>query len=394
MNFVLLRYTPRASSVFALGLLAAAATFGQSINNPTGKTVMVEDVFKNVQVMKGIPVSEFKDTMGMFSAALGSNCTGCHVAESLEDQAKFAEDVPRKRMARYMITMVNNFNKTGFGGKKTLTCWTCHRGNLAPEAVPSLMAQYTIPPEDPDAIEIAPDGPKEPTADQILDKYIQAIGGAAKAATLKSFVAKGTIDGYDTYHVPVPLEIYSVAPGKRTTVWHTQNGDSTTVFDGTKGWVANINFPVRLVPTLPGGETDGAKLDADLGFPANIKTTLKDWKIGFPATAINDKPVVIVQGRAAGNTRIKLYFDQETGLLVRTLRYNDTVVGQVPTETDYSNYKDVAGVKLPFSMVITWTDGQSKIELKDIQANVPVEASRFAMPAPAVLKPSGAAAKK
>jgi outer membrane lipoprotein-sorting protein len=104
--------------------------------------------------------------------------------------------------------------------------------------------------------------------------------------------------------------------------------------------------------------------------------------------------VVIVQGRAAGNTRIKLYFDQETGLLVRTLRYNDTVVGQVPTETDYSNYKDVAGVKLPFSMVITWTDGQSKIELKDIQVNVPVEASRFAMPAPAVLKPSGAAAKK
>jgi outer membrane lipoprotein-sorting protein len=392
MDFILNKFCFRTLVVFALGALTATAAFGQA--NPTGKVVMVEEVFKNVQVMKGIPVSEFMDTMGMFSAALGSNCTGCHVAESLEDQAKFAEDVPRKRMARRMVTMVNNFNKEGFGGRKALSCWTCHRGNLAPEAIPSLMAQYTIPPEDPNAIEIAPDGPTEPTADQILDKYLQAVGGAAKAATLKSFIAKGTMDGYDTYHVKVPLEIYAAAPGKRTMVWHTQNGDSTTVFDGTKGWVANINNPVRLVPTLPGGETDGAKLDADLGFPANIKTALKEWKIGFPVTTIDDKPVNIVQARGAGNTRIKLFFDQDSGLLVRTLRYNDTVVGQVPTQVDYSNYKEVAGVKLPFSLVVTWTDGQSKIDLTDIQANVPVEASRFAMPAAAVLKPSGAAAKK
>lgn len=392
MNFIFIKFAPRALRVFVLSALTVSVGFSQTA--PKEKVVMVEDIFKNVQVMKGIPVSEFMDTMGMFSAALGSNCTGCHVAESLEDLSKFADDVPRKRMARQMVTMVNNFNKTGFGGRRAITCWTCHRGNPAPETAPSLMAQYTVAPEDPNAVEMAPDGPKEPTADQILDKYIQAVGGAAKAATLKSFIAKGTIEGYDTYHVKVPIEVYAVAPSKRMVVWHTQNGDSTTVFDGVNGWVAMVNNPVRLVPTLPGGETDGAKLDADLSFPVNIKAALKDWRIGFPVTAIDDKPVNVVQGRGAGNTRIKLFFDADSGLLVRSLRFNDTVVGPVPTQIDYADYREVAGVKVPHTVVITWTDNQQKIIFTDIQANVNIEASRFAKPAPAVLKPRGQSAKK
>src|SRR6185503_5996545 len=101
--------------------LAVAAANGQTA--PPAKPPMVEDVFKNVQVMKGIPVNQFMDTMGFFSAALGLNCTGCHVAESLQDWTKFAEDIPRKRMARNMIRMVDSINKTQFGGRRMLTCW-------------------------------------------------------------------------------------------------------------------------------------------------------------------------------------------------------------------------------------------------------------------------------
>ena len=105
---------------------------------------MVEDVFKNVQVMKAIPVGEFMDTMGFVSAALGLNCTGCHVPESLQDWSKFADDIPRKRTARAMIRMVDTINKTNFGGRRVLTCWSCHRGTQIPEVIPSLAAQYTI----------------------------------------------------------------------------------------------------------------------------------------------------------------------------------------------------------------------------------------------------------
>src|SRR5437763_13208599 len=109
-----------------------------------GQPVLVEDAFKNVQVLKGIPVNEFMDTMGFFSAALGLNCTGCHVAESLQDLDKFAEDIPRKRMARTMIRMVDAMNKASFGGRRALTCYTCHRGTQVPEVTPSLMEQYTV----------------------------------------------------------------------------------------------------------------------------------------------------------------------------------------------------------------------------------------------------------
>jgi photosynthetic reaction center cytochrome c subunit len=355
------------------------------------KPLLAEQVFKNVQVLKGIPVSQFMDTMGFFSAALGLNCTGCHVAESLQDLDKFAEDIPRKRTARRMVTMVQEMNKANFGGRRALTCYTCHRGNPGPEVMPSLTEQYSVPPEDPDRIEIAPDGPKEPTADQILEKYIGALGGLPRLASLTSFIAKGTIEGYDTYHVKVPVEIYAKAPNQRTMVYHTQNGDSTTVFDGQKGWLAAVDRPLPLLSLLPGAEQDSAKFDAELCFPGGIKRALNQWKVGFPVTAIDDQEVNVIQGTGGGGSRFKLYFNAKTGLLMRQLRYAETPVGMVPTQVDYSDYREVAGVRMPFKMVVTWTDGQSIILLTDVQPNAAIDASRFAKPAPAVLKPKGGA---
>jgi photosynthetic reaction center cytochrome c subunit len=358
---------------------------------PQEKPQMAEEIFRNIQVMKGIPVNQFMDTMGFFSAALGLNCTGCHVAESLQNLDKFAEDIPRKRMARQMIRMVDGMNKANFGGRRALTCYTCHRGTQVPETIPSLVEQYNVPPEDANRIEIVLDGPTEPTADQILDKYIQALGGPERLTALTSFAATGTIEGYDTYHVKVPVEIYAKAPRQRTLISHAQNGDSVTVFDGRAGWVAAADRPSPLLPQLPGAELDAAKLDADLCFPGGIKQALSQWRVGFPVTAIDDQEVNVVQGIGAGKSRFKLYFNENTGLLVRQVRYSDTPVGIVPTQVDYSDYRDVAGVKMPFHIVITWTDGQSDIKLTDVKPNVAVDAAKFAKPAPAVVKPRGAA---
>ena len=129
------------------------------------------------------------------------------------------------------------------------------------------------------------------------------------------------------------------------------------------------------------------KIDAALWFPAGIKQALTDWRAGFPITAIDDKEVTIIQGTAAGRSRIKLFFDNETGLLVRQLRYSDTPVGTVPIQVDYSDYREVAGVKLPFHSIVTWTNGQTIIELSDVQPNVAIAAARFGKPAPAVVTP-------
>lgn len=374
-----------------VSLITIMPASGQTAVTPsaTGKPPMVEDVFKNVQVMKGIPVNEFMDTMGFFAAALGLNCTGCHVPEALTDWGKFADDVPRKRMSRLMIRMVDSINKEKFGGRRMITCWTCHRGGQSVDNIPSLAAQYTVAPEDPDAIEMVPDAPKEPTAEQVLDKYIQASGSAQSLAALTSWVAKGTYEGYNTYHVKVPVEIYAKAPAQRSLFAHTQIGDNSEVFDGRNGWVAGLDRPLPLLALLPGPELDGAKLDAMIGFPGEIKQALSDWKTGFPPTTIDDKLANIIQGTGAGKTRVKLYFDAKTGLLARQVRYADTPIGMVPTQVDYTDYRAVAGVQLPHHIVVTWTDGQSDILLTDIQANVPIDASKFATPAPAVAKRQG-----
>jgi photosynthetic reaction center cytochrome c subunit len=326
------------------------------------------------------------DTMGFFSAALGLNCTGCHVAESLQDWSKFADDVARKLMARNMIRMVDTINKTQFGGRRVLTCWSCHRGTQVPEVVPSLAAQYEIPAEDPNALEIVPDGPKEPSADEILDKYIAALGGAQRLANLKSFTATGTIEGYDTYHKKVPMELYVKAPSQRTMISHGQNGDSSVVFDGRAGWIAMVTNPVRLLPMMPGAELDGGKFDADVALPAGIKQALTDWKVGIPPTTIGDKEVNVIQGTGAGKTRFKLYFEAESGLLARQVRYSDTPIGMVPIQVDYSDYREVAGVKMPFKIVITWTDGQSIIELSQVQPNATIGPEKFSKPLPPAVK--------
>ena len=366
-----------------------AQALAQKIAQQTAqRPLLAEEVFKNVQILKGIPVNQFMDTMGFFAASLGLNCVYCHVPESLENWDRFADDVPRKRMARSMMLMVEDINKTKFGGRRALTCYSCHRGSQAPRVIPSLSDQYGVPEEDPNLVEIVPDTPKSPTAEQILDRYIQAVGGTQKLGGLMSLIGKGTYEGYDTYHAKVAFEIYAKAPGQMATIAHTQNGDTTTIFDGREGWIASVEKPVGLLPLLPGAELDAAKIDAALWFPAGIKQALTDWRAGFPITAIDDKEVTIIQGTAAGRSRIKLFFDNKTGLLLRQLRYSDTPVGTVPIQVDYSDYREAAGVKLPFHWIVTWTNGQTIVELNDVQPNVAIPAARFGKPAPAVVTPA------
>ena len=362
--------------------ISATAALVQAQQAPAEKQLMAEQVFQNVQVLKGIPVSEFMGTMGFFSASLGLNCVFCHVPESLQDWKKFAEDVPRKRMARNMIAMVNTINKSNFGGRPVITCYSCHHGNERPKQIPSLAIQYGTPEEDPDEVEVPPQPVPGASADQILDKFAAASGKGSMG-----FVLRGTYEGYETYHEQVPFEIWVKAPAQLTSIVHTQNGDSVSVYDGRQGWVASPNNPVMLLPLAPGAETDGARLDAQLFFPAQIKQALANWRSGFPQTNVADKDVQVIQGSGPGNTRFKLFFDQQSGLLLRQLRYSRTIVGSNPYQIDYADYRDVGGTKLPYQWTITWTNGQSIWRVSEIQVNASIPATRFAKPAPAVLAP-------
>jgi len=369
-----------------VGLLSLALAGGQT--GPEQKPLMSEQAFKNVKVLKGIPVSEFMATMGFFSASLGENCTHCHVEESGGNWDKYADDIPNKETARRMIGMMAAINKSYFGGRRVLTCYSCHRGLDRPKVIPNLAELYGPPlPQEPD--EITEQAPKAPSADQVLDKFIQAVGGPQKVAALTSFVAKGTSQAYgetDKY----PAELFAKAPGQRTLIVHTPNGDATTTYDGRNGWTAapTTDRPIPLL-ALSGGDLNAAKLDADLCFPARIKQSLTEWRGGVPDT-IDNRAVQVVQGRSAARTPVRLFFDKESGLLVRLVRYTDSPVGLNPTQIDYADYREVAGVKMPFRWTVTWLDGRSTIELTDVQPNVPVDAAKFARPAVPTAPPNSA----
>src|SRR4029079_4124588 len=92
--------------------------------------------------------------------------------------------------------------------------------------------------------------------------------------------------------------------------------------------------------------------------------------------------VVVLQGTNPGKPPVNFYFN-DAGLLVRVLRFTDTSVGRVPTQIDYDDYRDVAGVKMPFKWTTTWTNGQTFTELTEMTPNVNIDASRFAKPTPA-----------
>ena len=79
---------------------------------------------------------------------------------------------------------------------------------------------------------------------------------------------------------------------------------------------------------------------------------------------------------------MNFYFD-ESGLLVRLVHWNETAVGTVPTQIDYADYREVSGIQVPFRWIVTYTRGQSTIELNDVRLNVPIDESRFARPTPA-----------
>jgi hypothetical protein len=144
--------------------------------------------------------------------------------------------------------------------------------------------------------------------------------------------------------------------------------------------VAAADKLMRVLPLL-GGDLEGAKMDAIVSFPGGLKQDFQ-WRTGFPPVSIDDHRAEVIQSAARGAAGTKLYFDTQTGLLLRQVRFVDTAVGVIPTQVDYSDYRDVAGVKVPFKRVITWTDGRSTIQLNQVQANAAVEAARFNKPAP------------
>jgi hypothetical protein len=262
-----------------------------------------------------------------------------------------------------------------FGGQQRVTCFTCHSGDPQPELVPSLRLQYGELVEDPSSLKFFP-SVAAPPADTILARYIQALGGAEPLASITSLVATGTYSGFDTSDQEVPLELFARAPDQRAMIAHGVGADLFWTYNGRNGWRYQPDTPVPLIE-LTGSNLPGARIDAMVSFPLGIRQAFGQWQVSF--ADIEGRPVEVVRGTNAGQLPVNLSFD-ESGLLRRLTRWTETGAGPVPIQIDYSDYREVAGVKMPFHWIVTWTNGQSTIQLSDVRPNVPIADARFARP--------------
>lgn len=205
-----------------------------------------------------------------------------------------------------------------------------------------------------------------PSADDVIEKYIQAVGGAAAVQNVSSRVESGTV----TFGVgpAYPLQILSKSPSRQAMIVHLPAGDSSTVLDGQNGWFRSPAGPVR---DMPQADIEGAKLDADLQFPLDVKKTFQDLK-AIRAERVGEHDAVLLFATNSSGPPLELYFDRQTGLLLRQLRFGSSPLGLNPTRIDYGDYKTFDGVQVPLHLVIARPNRTLDIHLLQVTQNVPV----------------------
>jgi hypothetical protein len=340
---------------------------------PAEKTV--EQVQKNIQVLTGLPASQLIPVMNYMGSSLGVKCTYCHVRK--DDKWDFVlDEKPEKGTAREMIRMVQGINKGSFKGNPAVGCFTCHRGSNEPVRVPQL--PIAAPPAFAESAETAT---KEtpPTVDQVLAKYTEALGGSAAIEKLKTRSMKGT--WLTANGITLGYEVYQTAPHRIYTVLNTpKQGVIERGFNGQTAWEESS----RGFRDLEGLELFYLKRYPDLF--KDIKLQGQFTRLGFGGKdKIDGKDVYVLRGLGIDGKGERLFFDAQTGLLLRRITSTPTIVGIIPEQVDFEDYRDVDGLKLPFTIRITAIDSfyNSTRKFTEIKLNLPVDETKFNKPAPA-----------
>ena len=313
--------------------------------------------FKNIKVLNDMPADQLGKVMNIMAASLGVNCDFCHYGEDFEKDGKKEKD-----SAREMIKMTFDINRNSFRGRTEVSCATCHNGHEHPASVPNL-----YPP-------VADERPKQPetkpTVDAIVAKYIAAVGGEARLAKITSRQITST----------------RIEPDGKTTEPETKwfKGDKyygetlygkTVVsegYDGTKGWKAGNKAAIRMKPD----EAQQLRREAQLFSPANIKAIYPKMEYRF-TDRIDGREVYLVTASDDNGNRERLYFDAQTGFLVRRSAATQTVLGNYVYQVDYADYKMFQGVMVPTKISYAMPNIRWVSKVIAVKNNAPVEDSRF-----------------
>lgn len=363
------------------GRPAQTASPAQAAAGANGKTA--GEAYKNIQVLKDIREDQLIPSMRYITVALGVRCDFCHVQDKFE-----SDDKPEKGRAREMMKMMMAINADNFHNRREVTCFTCHAGHSHPMAIPALSTTATMTAQAPAAAEEhrdtasgnSPETASQvlPSVDEILAKYTQALGGTDAIQKMASRSEKGTVE-IPARNIHATMDVLRKAPDKAFAALHTQMGDIVEGFDGTVGWESRGGRGAR---EDTGDELVRLHEWADFIPGLDLKTQYTRSMVSG-VEKINSQDAYRVMAFRKGGGMEQLYFDKQSGLLVQLDTRIDSPLGALPQETDFGDYRDVNGVKIPCTIRVTHMDGATIYKWDHVEANVSADDSRFAMPAAA-----------
>lgn len=366
--------------IFTGSVLFAALSLPSTIDSSSAtQDKPVEQVYKNIQVLKGMPESQLLPVMHLMRTALGVKCEYCHIAQN---DKYWMDDKPAKQTARKMIQMVFDINKTNFGGETVVTCNSCHRGSTRPVAIPAFGQGAFENTTRTEPGEKVPVSEKLPAAEEIFSKYVEAVGGKAAIQKVQTRVYEASFTRPKLVNPSgklFELQIYQKAPDKVLAVVTAADGSVT--YQGYNGKVGWIKTPV-VQRELTSAEVAQLKERTDLYRELNLKDQFSSVRV-VSKQKVGERDAYYVAGENVNGKRERLYFDTETGLLLRRVVLSKTILGLDPVQTDYLDYREVDGVKLPFTLEISYLDSShynTTRKYSQIRSNVPVDDAKFEPP--------------
>jgi hypothetical protein len=423
------------ATIIAVGLMLPAAGLMATQQPPAAQQPPVAGQtaaqrYKNIQVLKDVPAEQIPLAMQYITASLGVGCDFCHVTGP--GGAFDKDEKEPKQRAREMMKMLAAINNDQFEGRQTVGCMSCHNGRMRPTRTPGLATEMT--PEEAAAARAArgarggPGGPGGPvggpagpgggappqgagpraggppagsaplaqgaeagqgrggrggpppteTLEEVISKFQMALGGKAALAKATTRVSTGTVTTRDLQTSNVTIK--ETDSGRYRIDIASQPNPTVRVVDGKTGWSqGGFNNMVR---DLEGLGLQQAARSADFGLPLHLPERYESLAVSRYGN-IDGKATIVVTGRPYTGVTEQLQFDRESGLLLRRSVTTSTPLGPLPEQVDYSDYRDVNGVKVPFLVrYATWRELTTE-KLSDVKFNVEITAEEFARPAAA-----------
>lgn len=229
-----------------------------------------------------------------------------------------------------------------------------------------------------DKMAAKPSAPKAaPTVDAIVEKFVAATGGKAAVEKQTSRVMKGTFE-IGSLNLKGDCEIFLKAPSKSLTVITLpQMGTIQEGYDGKTAWAQE---PMSGLRDKSGVELADTKLSSDFYREIKIKQLYPKMELkGVEKVA--DREAYVVMATPAEGTPEKMFFDAQNGLLVRVDSERETPQGKMPVEVYLSDYREIEGVKMPFSIKQVTPVFSAEIKLTECKVNVAIDDAKFAKPA-------------